>query len=418
MAHARAHQLLREGIALARSPEGREQGRRCLSEAVALDASCEAAWLWLAGLAEAPDEALHALERVLALNPGHEKARVAARAARLQAGISAARAQDRPRACALLRQATTDDPADEMAWLWLATVAEKAEGVACLERVLQLNPGNERARASLDRYLSQATARPLPSAPTSIALASACPFCQAPAQEEPQSCATCGALLVLTPVSAFETRTSAEQGPLIAFIADFEATDSQKDFVACYQLALAQLNLRRFEAARAALTQALLLKPDNEAVRTAVEELTRVCEEKTHEPASGPRRTVLVVDDCPSIRRLVSLTLEARGFEVRTAGDGYEAVDVLRDQGVPDLVLLDIVMPGLDGYQLCKLLRQNPDTARLPIVMISGQDGFFSKMRGHMAGVTEYLTKPFESQGLVRIVERYCPQVAATPSQA
>jgi twitching motility two-component system response regulator PilG len=65
-------------------------------------------------------------------------------------------------------------------------------------------------------------------------------------------------------------------------------------------------------------------------------------------------------------------------------------------------------MPGMDGYQLCRLLRQNADTTNIPIILLSGKDGFFSKVRGRMAGSTEYITKPFQPEGLLRVVERYC----------
>jgi CheY-like chemotaxis protein len=425
---ARAQQLLREGIALARSPEGREQGRRCFQEAVALDGRFEAAWLWLAGLAEAPEEALQHLEQVLTLNPTNEKARVAARAARLQAGINAARVRDKPRARALLRQASADNHDDEMAWLWLSTVAESTtEGVACLEHVLRLNPANERARASLERHRAQVLSTLPPfSDPTtdedqprehgSESAEWTCPYCQSPGEPQPKRCTKCAALLVLTRVADFETHEPAEQGPLLAYIVEIEATSYQEDFGACYELGVAYLNLRRFDAAQDVLKLAQQLQPDHTEVRMAVEELTRQSEERSRDLVGGARRKVLVVDDCPTIRKLVTLTLEARGYQVRAAGDGYEAVDMLRDHGVPDLVLLDIDMPGMDGYQLCKLLRQNPDTTRLPILMLSGKDGFFGKVRSQMAGFTECLFKPFESQELVRIVDSYCPQSAAIAS--
>jgi twitching motility two-component system response regulator PilG len=117
---------------------------------------------------------------------------------------------------------------------------------------------------------------------------------------------------------------------------------------------------------------------------------------------------VLVVDDSPTIRKLVAMTMEKNGYQVVVAADGYEAVDRIRDRGVPALILLDITMPGMDGYQLCKLLRQNRDTAKVPIVMLSGKDGFFSKIRGRMAGSTEYITKPFQPETLVKVVAKYC----------
>lgn len=112
------------------------------------------------------------------------------------------------------------------------------------------------------------------------------------------------------------------------------------------------------------------------------------------------------------------MTVEELGYQVRTAGNGYEAIDVLRDWGLPALILLDIAMPGMDGYQLCKLLRQNADTSRLPIVMLSGKDGFFNKVRGRIAGSTEYITKPFEPEDLARVLNKFCPLPAPVAGAA
>src|SRR5262249_46636519 len=128
----------------------------------------------------------------------------------------------------------------------------------------------------------------------------------------------------------------------------------------------------------------------------------------TQQRGTGTRKTILVVDDSPTIRKLVTMTVERRGYATRTAGTGLEAIDVIRDWGVPDLILLDITMPGMDGCPLCRLLRQNTETTNVPIIMLSGKDGFFSKVRGRIAGSTEYLTKPFEPERLLRVVERWC----------
>jgi twitching motility two-component system response regulator PilG len=122
---------------------------------------------------------------------------------------------------------------------------------------------------------------------------------------------------------------------------------------------------------------------------------------------NGSRRIILVVDDSPTIQKVVSVTLEAHGHEVVTASDGMEALAKLRTLR-PDLVLLDITMPHMDGYQLCRILRSNELTKQVPIVMLSGKDGLFDKMRGRMAGAATYITKPFAPSALPPLVEKYC----------
>jgi len=118
-------------------------------------------------------------------------------------------------------------------------------------------------------------------------------------------------------------------------------------------------------------------------------------------------KVVMVVDDSPTVRKLVSLKLEKFGHSVISAVDGMDALAKMSEE-TPDLILLDITMPRLDGYQLCKLIKGNESTKHVPVVMLSGKDGFFDKIRGRMAGASTYLTKPFEPEVLLQTVNDYC----------
>jgi twitching motility two-component system response regulator PilG len=129
-------------------------------------------------------------------------------------------------------------------------------------------------------------------------------------------------------------------------------------------------------------------------------------------PADGATRTggqhlVMVIDDSPTIRKAVSIGLEAEGYHVVTAVDGLDALRKL-EETQPDLILLDITMPGIDGYKLCRKVRANERTKAIPVVMLSGKDGFFDKVRGRMAGCTDYITKPFASRVLLDTVAQHC----------
>ena len=111
------------------------------------------------------------------------------------------------------------------------------------------------------------------------------------------------------------------------------------------------------------------------------------------------QQVVLVVDDSPTVRKIVQITLQRENIRVVTAGDGLSALAAVSDTQ-PDLILLDIVLPRMDGYNICHLVRNNPEYRDLPIIMLSGKDGIFDKMRGRLAGSTEYITKPFDSSEL------------------
>lgn len=115
---------------------------------------------------------------------------------------------------------------------------------------------------------------------------------------------------------------------------------------------------------------------------------------------------VLVVDDSPTVRKIVQLTLQRERIRVVTAGDGLTALAAVADEQ-PDLVLLDIMLPRMDGYNICQVIRKNMAYRDLPIIMLSGKDGLFDKMRGKLAGSTEYMTKPFDSIELAQTVKRY-----------
>ena len=118
------------------------------------------------------------------------------------------------------------------------------------------------------------------------------------------------------------------------------------------------------------------------------------------------RGTILAVDDSPTIRKLVSMTMEGQGYRVVVASDGIEALAILKDEN-PDLILCDVAMPKLDGYQLCKIIKNSTDTKHIPVVMLSGKDGLFDKVRGKMAGCSNYITKPFEPDLLISEVRKY-----------
>ena len=115
---------------------------------------------------------------------------------------------------------------------------------------------------------------------------------------------------------------------------------------------------------------------------------------------------VLVVDDSPTVRKIVQLTLQRERIEVVTASDGLSALAAVADTQ-PDLILLDIMLPRMDGYNICQVVRKSMAYRDLPIIMLSGKDGLFDKMRGKLAGSTEYITKPFDSSELVQTVKRY-----------
>lgn len=122
------------------------------------------------------------------------------------------------------------------------------------------------------------------------------------------------------------------------------------------------------------------------------------------EDTSSPLR-VLVVDDSRVIRELIAVNLELEGFEVTTAADGEAAVR-LASEVRPDVITLDVMMPRLNGFEAVQRLRQDPTTAGIPVVMVTGRAQTADLDRGREVGVEAYLTKPFEPTDLVEVVTR------------
>jgi twitching motility two-component system response regulator PilG len=115
---------------------------------------------------------------------------------------------------------------------------------------------------------------------------------------------------------------------------------------------------------------------------------------------------ILVVDDSNTIRRSAEIFLKTGKYEVVLAEDGFDALAKVSDYH-PDLIFCDILMPRLDGYQTCAIIKRNPKFANVPVVMLSSKDGVFDKARGRMAGAQDYLTKPFSKDQLLKAVEQY-----------
>ena len=123
-------------------------------------------------------------------------------------------------------------------------------------------------------------------------------------------------------------------------------------------------------------------------------------------PAEPASIKVLVIDDSNTIRRSAEIFLGQGGHQVLLAEDGFDALSKVNDHE-PDLIFCDILMPRLDGYQTCAIIKRNAKFANVPVIMLSSKDGLFDKARGRMVGSQDYLTKPFTKDQLLQAVEQH-----------
>jgi len=117
---------------------------------------------------------------------------------------------------------------------------------------------------------------------------------------------------------------------------------------------------------------------------------------------------VMVIDDSNTIRRSAEIFLVQAGCKVILAEDGFDALAKITDHQ-PEVIFVDIMMPRLDGYQTCALIKKNARFANTPVIMLSSKDGLFDRARGRMVGSDEYLTKPFTKEDLLRTIAERAP---------
>ena len=124
--------------------------------------------------------------------------------------------------------------------------------------------------------------------------------------------------------------------------------------------------------------------------------------------AQNPVLKIMVIDDSKTIRRTAETLLSKSGYEVITATDGFEALAKVVDNQ-PDIIFMDIMMPRLDGYQTCALIKNNDAFKNTPIIMLSSKDGLFDRARGRIVGSDSYITKPFSKEELLTAVHEFSP---------
>lgn len=240
-----------------------------------------------------------------------------------------------------------------------------------------------------------------------------CPFCEFENEGQIVTCSSCQAVLSFSDLELLLSHQSANQDVLLSAIEKMEVEKDLRKFntAELTTLGIGHLNAKNLRKGFSYLKEASGLDPNDVVLASKVNFLAiRLSEIEEHDNKSAETETkqctIMVVDDSPTVRKLISGKLEKCGHTVVAAVDGMDALAKINEV-IPNLILLDITMPRLDGYQVCKLIRNNEVTKDIPIVMISGKDGFFDKVRGRMAGSSGYITKPFGPDTLMKTIESY-----------
>jgi len=252
-----------------------------------------------------------------------------------------------------------------------------------------------------------------------------CPFCWSPVALKAVQCLYCRSHLLIHS-RFFKSQRNADPDILNKAIERYtKVIGREKNINAHYYLSMAHLNLDHWEEALNLLHKTVNLDPDkkifSEQLRVLLNYMASresTCDNlpipnSLTEPEtdvkieiSPKKKRILVVEDSPTTRKVIAITLGQKGYEIIEASDGLEALSML-NEGKPDLILLDIILPKMDGYKILEIIKKNTDFKNIPVIMLTSRDGMLSKLKGRFAGSTAYLTKPFEPSNLVETIEKY-----------
>ena len=304
----------------------------------------------------------------------------------------------------LFHRILNHDPKHEQAMLWSAALSDNpGEAIRLLERVLKVNPTNQQALSTLSmlRLNVQTADEPQERIETTLVCSRTfiCPLCGLHGSGAPEQCERCGAIYHVHDLRAIGTNRRTDEKLLLGALQRWEQAERYaKTYEGQLNLARAYLNLRRSHEAIPHIRKALELRGEDRELRLALDQLLA-------------RPLVLAVDDSLTIRRIVPVIVEAAGYRAMTACDGEDALTKISDPAsVPDLVLLDVDMPGLSGYQVCRAMRNMPALRQVPIIILSGS--MLDRIKGRLSGVTDYVPKPFEPDRLRTAMSKYLPSAS------
>ena len=334
-------------------------------------------------------------------------------AALLERGIQNAEAQNYKQAMTYLKTYLTDNRDSAEGWLWISRCGHSVDWIRkALNKAVRLLPGDVEIAQEIEK-LRVACRNGLPEK------LRRCPLCWAPIDIKALRCGYCHAHLIIGEHADFTACDDKGREFYEAAIQRYERVLEKKSSAnALFFLTLAHFNLQQFDAAMESLHRALLVAPEKLFLKKQLFALQKqaLCAESKTADAQGSEfvdpgelisdKRVLVVEDSPTARALVVRFLDAKGFTVIEAQDGFEALAKLNEDR-PDLVLLDIILPGMDGYKILSVIRRSPEFRQLPVIMLTSKDGLLDKVKGRLARSTAYLTKPFDPDELLKTIAKY-----------
>lgn len=311
------------------------------------------------------------------------------------------------------------NPNSSMAWFWYSRCLGRIEAISdALSKCSRLAPDNGQISEEIKK-IEQA-----PLHVKNDALVQRCPFCWSPLNPKAYRCYYCLSTLSIAGALREGTLNQVNIKTLIDAVTRYtDVLARENNIKAAYYLSLANCNLNKAEEALDLLNQAHRKNPDNQflakqlnvVVDHVASRLTSyedVVTQKTNKGewvkplVSKKMKKILVVDDSPTTRKVIALTLKQKGYALVEAQNGLEALSMI-DEEHPDLILLDIILPKMDGYKILSIIKKTPELKDTPVILLTSKDGLIHKVKGKLAGSAAYLTKPFEPKELIHAVGKH-----------
>jgi twitching motility two-component system response regulator PilG len=313
---------------------------------------------------------------------------------------------------------------DAVAWIWYSRIQGSVEIMKkALKMAASLDANNPLVKeeqnkfAAVSDYLTDSVVRK-------------CYFCWAPLNQSDNTCRYCRGSLVIT------RETMAQSGSVDArWLNQAQERYTRilskhpRSLIALYCLALININNRNFYDALAYLDKAAKIAPDkvlfanqlklllDHLAHRSVEEQpiskhaatiasVQTPEKAVDTVAASEQKMILVVEDSSTTRKVIAITLSRQGYRVVEAADGLEALSKISEER-PDLIMLDVILPKMDGYKILSIIKSNNEFKNIPTIMLTSKDGFINKMKGKMAGAAAYLTKPFDPDMMIAEIRKH-----------
>ena len=319
----------------------------------------------------------------------------------------------------MLSRLLKQNPRNAKGWLWYSRIADSMKAVEMsLTNAAKLSPGDQEVRDEIQNLEL-----------TKIRLGNGdfrrCPFCWFILEPGTFLCIKCSSYLVINNQFLLSTQAANQQILSKAIDRYMNVIHREKNAKAYYYLGMAYLNSENWEQALTHLDKAVKLDPmrqffskqlqtllNHMASTKAITGQNYFPQEKAADDAAATaqslikRNKILVIEDSSTTRKVIAITLSQSGYEIIEATDGLEALSKLNETR-PDLILLDIILPKMDGYKILSIIKENPEFKQIPVIMLTSKDGIINKVKGKVAGSTAYLTKPFDPTQLVATIEKH-----------